>query len=95
MQCSHSLEPTRLNSQICENYSLLAKCRLPSSDQSLASQMFLLHKNRGRCCTVDRQCLAAKLVPKLVTDRPTEERPATQHDDSSASVSDVLSNMTN
>ncbi|KAJ8956940.1 hypothetical protein NQ318_014359 [Aromia moschata] len=27
-----------------------------------------------------RQCLAAKLVPKLVTDRPTEERPATQHD---------------
>ncbi|KAJ8946906.1 hypothetical protein NQ318_008262 [Aromia moschata] len=22
-----------------------------------------------------RQCLAAKLVPKLVTDRPTEERP--------------------
>ncbi|KAJ8959977.1 hypothetical protein NQ318_009411 [Aromia moschata] len=42
-----------------------------------------------------RQCLAAKLVPKLVTDRPTEERPATQHDDSSASVSDVLSNMTN
>ncbi|KAJ8943150.1 hypothetical protein NQ318_022891, partial [Aromia moschata] len=37
-----------------------------------------------------KQCLAAKLVPKLVTDRPTEERPATQHDDSSASVSDVL-----
>ncbi|KAJ8940236.1 hypothetical protein NQ318_016692, partial [Aromia moschata] len=38
-----------------------------------------------------RQCLAAKLVPKLVTDRPTEERPATQHDDSSASTMICLS----
>ncbi|KAJ8948401.1 hypothetical protein NQ318_009909 [Aromia moschata] len=45
--------------------------------------------------SVNPQCLAAKLVPKLVTDRPTEERPATQHDDSSASVSGVLSDMTN
>ncbi|KAJ8962144.1 hypothetical protein NQ318_018101 [Aromia moschata] len=35
----------------------------------------------------ERQCLAAKFVPKLVTDRPKEERPATQHDDSSASHS--------
>ncbi|KAJ8933490.1 hypothetical protein NQ318_005334 [Aromia moschata] len=41
-----------------------------------------------------KQCLAAKIVPKLVTDRPTEERPATQRDDSSAYVSGVLSDMT-